>query len=200
MGNDLSSGLNPHVEVAKAAIRIYVEKGGRVAVNPGGVLHSGGQPCLPADVDLDALLDKRAGVFVSIKKFGALRGCIGTIMPTRENLAEEIIYNAINACSRDPRFYPIVPDELDDLKVSVDVLSDAEPVTSKNDLDVTRYGVIVSKGGRRGLLLPNLEGVDTVEEQLNIALSKAGIGQGEKYDIERFEVVRFEAGGSMRGT
>jgi len=136
-------------------------------------------------------------VFVSIKKHGALRGCIGTISPVYDCIADEIINNAISACSRDPRFDPVKPEEINSLSVSVDLLAEAEPVSSVADLDVVRYGVIVSRGYRRGLLLPNLEGVDTVEYQLQIALSKAGINPAEKYSIERFEVARHEEGGSM---
>ena len=143
------------------------------------------------------MLETRAGAFVSIKKRGDLRGCIGTISPTRDNLADEIVGNAINACSRDPRFNPVTPDELTDLTISVDILSDAEPINSPAELDVIKYGVIVSRGYRRGLLLPNLEGVDTVEYQLQIALSKAGINPSEPFDMERFEVVRHDAHGQM---
>lgn len=134
--------------------------------------------------------DRRAGTFVSIHKDGRLRGCIGTISPTQDNLAQEIVANAIAACSRDPRFDAVTPSELPDLELSVDVLSVAEPCT-KADLDCQRYGVIVKKGSKTGLLLPKLEGVDTVEAQLNIALSKAGIDPSLDYSILRFEVVRY---------
>jgi len=139
----------------------------------------------------DEMLSRKAGVFVSLKKHGNLRGCIGTISPTCETIADEIIQNAISSCSRDPRFSPVRHDELEHLKISVDVLAEAEPVTSTDQLDVKRYGVIVSKGYRRGLLLPNLEGVDTIEEQIGIALQKAGI-HDSGYKLERFEVVRHE--------
>ena len=188
-----------HVELAKAAIRAYVEKAEHVAVAAGGVLTivESGVPA-GCDYDFTPLLGERAGAFVSIKKAGELRGCIGTISAVRENLAEEISDNAISACSRDPRFDPVRTGELGELTVSVDVLSEAEPVSSPAELDVLRYGVIVSKGFRRGLLLPNLEGVNTVDAQLRIALSKAGINPSERYSIERFEVVRHELGGSMR--
>jgi len=197
--DNVAGGYDPHVELAKAAIRAYTERGARVRAEAGGITCSDGQPCPSPVRDYTRLLDKRAGVFVSIKKRGALRGCIGTISPIRASIAEEIAENAVNACSRDPRFEPVVPAELDDLTVSVDVLSDAEPVDSAADLDPKRYGVIVSRGYRRGLLLPNLEGVDTVEYQIGIALSKAGINPSERFDLERFEVVRHETGGSMRG-
>ena len=136
------------------------------------------------------LLNKRAGVFVSIKKDGNLRGCIGTTMPTQDSIAEEIISNGISAASRDPRFAPIEESEFDSLTYSVDVLSPSEPISGKEDLDVDRYGVIVRYGGRSGLLLPALDGVDTVEEQISIALKKAGIKPSEPYTLERFEVIR----------
>ncbi len=138
----------------------------------------------------EELTGARAGAFVSLHKNGQLRGCIGTILPTRKCLAEEIIYNAISACSQDNRFSPVRPDELSSLEISVDVLGEPEPVTSPAELDVKRYGVIVSCGMKRGLLLPNLEGVDTVEEQIGIARRKGGIGADEPYTLQRFEVVR----------
>jgi AmmeMemoRadiSam system protein A len=132
-----------------------------------------------------------AGTFVSIKKHGELRGCIGTIAPTQPNLVQEIIENAISAGTRDPRFAPVTPDELAELVYSVDVLSEPEPIESLAELDPLRYGVIVSRGSRRGLLLPNLEGIDTAEEQVAIARQKAGIGPREPVQLERFEVKRY---------
>lgn len=131
-----------------------------------------------------------AGVFVSIHREGALRGCIGTISPARKNVAEEIIHNAIEAGTRDPRFPPVMEEELDFLDYSVDVLSPAEP-TDERFLDPKKYGVIVEARGRRGLLLPDLEGVDTAEEQLAIARRKAGILPGEKVKLYRFTVQRY---------
>ena len=196
MPESLSGNNNPHTELAKAAIRAYVERGEVAAINADGSISVNGESGAGGNIDYSPLLNDRAGVFVSIKKTGALRGCIGTISPIRDNLAEEIVDNAISACSRDPRFEPVTPDELCDLSISVDVLSEAEPIESIHELDVIRYGVIVSKGRRRGLLLPNLEGVDTVEEQVRIALSKAGIHPSERYSMERFKVVRHEPGGS----
>lgn len=133
---------------------------------------------------------QKAGVFVSIKKEGRLRGCIGTIQPVQDSVAEEIIENAISAAVRDPRFSPIGPEELDKLTISVDVLGATEEIDSPNKLDVRRYGVVVTKGYKRGLLLPNLEGVDTIDEQIAIAKQKAGIGEREQVRLERFEVVR----------
>ena len=146
---------------------------------------------VPEDLDED-LLNRKAGTFVSIHKNGRLRGCIGTIMATRDSVAEEIIANAVSACSRDPRFSPIREEELRDLEISVDVLGEIEDIGSPEELDVKRYGVIVSCGRRRGLLLPDLEGVDSVEEQIDIAREKGGIGKHEKYDLQRFEVIRHE--------
>jgi AmmeMemoRadiSam system protein A len=143
-------------------------------------------------VNLPAEMLQQAGVFVSIKKDGQLRGCIGTIEPVQPSIAAEIIANAVSAGTRDPRFEPVMTAELDRLEYSVDILSPAEPIVGMDELDSKRYGVIVEKRGRRGLLLPNLEGVDTVEEQIQIAKSKAGIDKGEvDVKIWRFEVVRF---------
>ena len=132
----------------------------------------------------------RAGVFVSIHKDGKLRGCIGTFLPTRENIAREIISNAVSASTRDPRFDPIGAEELKWLEINVDVLSVPEKISSKEELDVRKYGVIVSSGSRRGLLLPDLDGVDTVDEQLDIARRKGGIREKDPITLERFEVVR----------
>ena len=144
---------------------------------------------LPKDLP-EELMNRRAGAFVSLHKEGNLRGCIGTIMATRDNLAEEIIQNAISACSKDPRFDPVEIDELDDIEYSVDVLGEPERAFSVKELDVKRYGVIVENDGRRGLLLPDLEGVDTPEQQISIAKRKAGIRPDEKVALWRFEVIR----------
>ena len=138
----------------------------------------------------DGLLNRKAGAFVSIHKQGKLRGCIGTIAPTRKNLAEEIIHNAVSAAVNDPRFDPIQPEELKWLEINVDVLSEPEDISSEDELDIKRYGVIVTRGQRRGLLLPDLDGVDTVQKQIAIARKKAGIGPNEKVSLQRFEVVR----------
>ena len=144
---------------------------------------------MPEDID-EELINRKAGAFVSIHKEGLLRGCIGTTGPTRENLALEIIANAVSACSRDPRFSPVREEELKDLEISVDVLGDTEDISTPEELDVKRYGVIVNCGNRRGLLLPDLDGVDTVEQQIDIARQKGGIGKDEDYTLQRFEVVR----------
>lgn len=143
----------------------------------------------PNDLDRK-LLDNQAGVFVSLKKDGMLRGCIGTIVSTTDSIADEIINNAISAGTKDPRFEAITEDELPEIVYSVDVLGEAEAINSIDELDAKKYGVIVTKGNRRGLLLPNLEGVNTPKEQIEIALSKAGIKESENFSIQRFEVVR----------
>lgn len=148
------------------------------------------QIVIPKDLP-EEMYESRAGVFVSLKEEGRLRGCIGTIAPVQKNVAEEIVANAISASTKDPRFHPVQPDELDKLVYSVDVLGTPEAVASPDELDVKRYGVIVTKGRRRGLLLPNLDGVDTVEDQITIAKQKAGISTyDDDVQLERFEVVR----------
>lgn len=136
-------------------------------------------------------MEGRAGAFVSIKKHGELRGCIGTIEPTQENVCMEIVKNAVAAASRDPRFAPISEDELCDLTYSVDILTPPEPVDDPGCLDCKRYGVIVQSGLRRGLLLPDLEGVETVQQQIEIAKMKAGIFPDEPCRLYRFEVRRY---------
>ncbi len=136
-------------------------------------------------------IPRKAGVFVSIHEFGELRGCIGTISPCYGNISQEIQHNAISACSRDPRFSPIEQEEFPYLEISVDELKEAERIPDKSYLDVKKYGVICSsKDGRRGLLLPDLEGVDTVEQQIEIACRKGGIQDDEEVILERFEVIR----------
>ena len=145
------------------------------------------------------LQDAQAGAFVSIHKLGQLRGCMGTICATQDNLATEIAYCARMASVEDPRFDPIQPDELDFLELSVDVLEPAEDIPDESLLDPAHYGVIVTKGWRRGLLLPNLEGVDTVRDQVDIAKRKAGIGLDEDgVQLQRFKVVRHDRGGQAR--
>lgn len=135
---------------------------------------------------------RRAGAFVTLKKHGQLRGCIGTIAPVYGSLVEEIAANAVSAATRDTRFNPVTKEELDQLEISVDVLTTPQRVDSTSQLDPKKYGVIVSHRGRRGLLLPDLEGVDTVEQQVGIARQKAGIAPGEPVQLERFEVIRYE--------
>jgi AmmeMemoRadiSam system protein A/AmmeMemoRadiSam system protein B len=145
----------------------------------------------PVVDDLPDVAKGRAGVFVSIKKHGELRGCIGTIEPVQKDVVSEIRANAISAAFRDPRFNPVDEDELADLVYSVDILNPPEWVTDISQLDPSRYGVIVRRGGRSGLLLPNLEGIDTAEEQVAIAKRKAGIGPDDEVELERFMVERY---------
>lgn len=164
-----------YVRLARKTIEEYIRTGKKIKV--------------PEDLPEEMYRD-RSGVFVSIKENGNLRGCIGTIGAVQNSIAEEIIENAISASTRDPRFAPIEQDELHLLTISVDVLGKMQQIGSPSELDVKRYGVVVTKGYKRGLLLPNLEGVDTVEEQIAIAKSKAGIGEKEEVQLERFEVVR----------
>ncbi|MGN0035146.1 MAG: AmmeMemoRadiSam system protein A [Coriobacteriales bacterium] len=173
--HDDGQPTDPYVDLARLSVETYVTTG-RPAKIPEG---------LP-----DEMLRQRAGAFVSLKEHGRLRGCIGTIAPTTSCVADEIVNNGIAACSRDPRFSPVRPDELPDLVYSVDVLGDVEPVDSPDELDVRRYGVIVENGGRRGLLLPNLEGVFDVDQQIAIAKQKAGIDVSEPCRLSHFEVVR----------
>lgn len=152
-------------------------------------LKTGKLPKPPADIPEE--LKERAGVFVSLHEFGALRGCIGTILPVRNSAAEEIIHNAKAAASEDPRFPPVNPYELDDLDISVDVLSAPEPISLEGDLDPKIYGVIVERGFRRGLLLPDLPGITDPREQVEIARRKAGIGADEPVKMYRFTVRRY---------
>jgi AmmeMemoRadiSam system protein A len=152
----------------------------------------GGRPAPPPPAD--ALYDKASACFCSIKKHGELRGCIGTLTPSEPSLGREIARNAYAAAYHDPRFPPIGAAELDALAYSVDVLRPSEPCT-RDDLEPRAWGVIASAGARRGVLLPDLAGVDTVERQLAIVLQKAGIGADEPYSLERFTVSRFGEGG-----
>jgi AmmeMemoRadiSam system protein A len=166
---------DPYVKLARQSLEAYIRNGTFIQVPDG----------LPEE-----MLKTRAGAFVSIHKHGKLRGCIGTISPTAENVAQEIIRNAVSASTRDPRFDPISEDELKWLEINVDVLGKPEKIDSTADLDVKRYGVIVSCGYKRGLLLPDLDGVDTPQQQIAIAMQKGGIRESDPYTLERFEVVR----------
>lgn len=146
---------------------------------------------VPSPKSLVPEMQGKAGVFVSIHKGEELRGCIGTIGPTEPNIALEIVQNAVSAATRDPRFPPVTPNELPHLNYKVDVLTDPEPIKGTDQLDPKRYGVIVEAGWRRGLLLPDLEGVDSVEHQIEICRAKAGIGNNEPVKLYRFEVKRY---------
>ena len=175
--DDYPGQVSPHARLARAAIEAWAKEGRKLSSDE--------------KEEERGQLAQRSAAFVSLKKKGALRGCIGTFQPSRESLAEEIVANAISAAFRDPRFPPVSEDELDDLDISVDVLSDPEPVPDASHLDPRRYGVIVKRGGRIGLLLPDLQGVDSVEEQLEIARNKAGIDAHEPIQLYRFTVDRF---------
>lgn len=172
---DAGLPAHPIARLARLAVESYVREG--VVVNPPAVL-------APA-------MSGRAGVFVSLKKRGELRGCIGTFEPARSNIAEEVIRNAISSATQDPRFPPVRPTELSLLAYSVDVLTTPVPVSDFGDLDPRRYGVIVVCGSRRGLLLPDIEGVETVSRQLEICRAKAGITMHEAVNILQFEVRRY---------
>ncbi len=136
-------------------------------------------------------MKEKAGVFVSLKKHGQLRGCIGTFEPTQPNVAEEIVRNAISSAVGDPRFNAVKPSELPDLEYSVDILTSPEPIEDLSKLDPKKYGVIVQCGYRRGLLLPDLEGVKDVDMQLAICRQKAGIAPNEPIKVFAFQVRRY---------
>ena len=169
------SEQSEHVRLALAAVEAYVKEGRVIDVS---------------FTTCEELLGTRAGVFVCIKSNGQLRGCIGTIDPTQGCVAEEIIANAISASSKDPRFMPVDELELPTVEYSVDVLTPPEAINDESELDPKVYGVIVESGSRRGLLLPDLEGVDTVEEQVDIARHKAFISTGDPIKLYRFRVIR----------
>jgi len=169
----------PLVNLARRSIELYLNEA-RYLDNYHGTLG-----------EQEELLNSKAGAFVSLKKHEQLRGCIGTIEPTKENLAEEIIHNAVSAALNDPRFEPLEIEELAQLSISVDVLGKPEKVASLTQLDPKTFGVIVSRGTRRGLLLPDLPGITSAEEQVNIAKQKAGISKEEEVVLERFRVTRY---------
>ena len=167
--------ISPHVCLALDAISSYVRD--RKLIEP--------PEGLPPE------MESPSAAFVSLKKHGELRGCIGTIKPAQSSLAQEIIQNAISAATRDPRFLPVEPDEVEQLVCSVDVLSAPELIDDPSLLHHKKYGVIVECGSRCGLLLPDLEGVDTVDDQIEIACRKAMISPDEPIVLYRFEVKRY---------
>lgn len=186
-----------YVMLAKATVEIYVKKGKIPEIKGGCVICD--DPDFKGEHLSKEIINNKAGTFVSIHKKtgkegepqeGYLRGCIGTICATRSTVAEEIVHNAISASTQDPRFPPVSPEELNSLIYSVDVLGPIEDISSSKELDIKRYGVIVTKGYRRGLLLPNLDGVDSIEQQIDIACRKGGITLDENPQLQRFEVVR----------
>jgi AmmeMemoRadiSam system protein A len=167
--------LHPVVKLAKETVESYIRTGK-----------------MSKPQELTPEMRERAGVFVSLHKHGQLRGCIGTFEPTKDNVAEEIIANAVSSSTMDPRFPAVTASELDDLEYSVDILTRPEAVADISQLDPKEYGVIVESGWRRGLLLPDLEGVDSVEEQIAICRLKAGILASEPVNLYRFQVRRFK--------
>ncbi len=179
VGYAVAAYQDVYVKLARTSLKHYVSTRRRLE--------------MPEEIPVE-MLQKKAGVFVSLEKQGDLRGCIGTIQGVQNCVAEEVIENAISAGIWDPRFPQVEEEELADITCTVDVLEEAELITSIKQLDVKEYGVIVTKGRKRGLLLPNLEGIDTVEEQIDIALRKAGIEEEEyrkgECVLERFKVVR----------
>jgi AmmeMemoRadiSam system protein A len=168
--------LNPLVELAKKSIESYIKEKRKIS----------------APKKLAPEMEGRAGVFVSLKKKGELRGCIGTFAPTTDNIAEEVIRNAIESATADPRFLPVTEAEIAELEISVDVLTQPVKVVSVKELDAKRFGIIVVSGGKRGLLLPDLEGVDTPEKQIQICRRKGWIQEDEPIEIYKFEVKRYK--------
>jgi len=171
----MAKGFHPVAKLARETVESYIR-----------------ESKISQPKELTPEMQERAGVFVSIHKHGELRGCIGTFEPTKGNVAEEIIANAISSATRDPRFPPIATSELDDLEYSVDILTKPEPVEDASQLNSKDYGLIVESGYRRGLLLPDLEGVDSVERQIEICRLKAGIAADEPVKLYRFQVKRFK--------
>jgi len=167
--------LSPVVQLARNTVENFIRNGKVIKAE-----------------NLTPEMKERAGVFVSIHKKGELRGCIGTFAPTKENVAEEIINNAIQSATGDPRFNKVDKSELEDLDYSVDILTPPQPVEDIEKLDPKKQGIIVQSGWRRGLLLPDLEGVDTVEHQIQICKMKAGIRQDEPVELFSFEVRRYK--------
>jgi len=171
------SESSPHARLAREAVEAFTGEGRIIGV--------------PEWVP-EEFVSERAAVFVCLKIHGRLRGCIGTVVPVQNSLAEEIIENAVSAANRDFRFLPVERSELESLDYTVDVLTEPEPIESLSQLDPKRYGVIVQSGGKRGLLLPDLEGIETAEEQVSIARHKAFISERESVQLYRFAVLRFK--------
>jgi AmmeMemoRadiSam system protein A len=168
--------MHPLVQLAKDTVELFVKEGGIREAR---------------DNELPPEFRRQAAVFVCLKIGGRLRGCIGTFQPAEPSIAREIMRNSVSAASCDPRFACVREDELDKIEYTVDVLTPPEKISAREELDPKRYGVIVQAGGKRGLLLPDLEGVDTVDHQVEIAMQKAGIPVGTPVELFRFEVKRF---------
>lgn len=168
---------HPLVQLARKTIDLYVREHHRLRPDEA-----------PPGID-----QAPAGAFVTLHtaSTGQLRGCIGTIQPAEDSIVKEVINNAISAATRDPRFPPVGPAELHDLTIDVSVLHLPEPIRSVADLDPAVYGVIVQHGWRRGLLLPDIPGIDTAETQVRYARMKAGIDPHEDITLQRFQVDKY---------
>lgn len=167
--------MHPHVKLAIQSVKHYIETG----------------KSLPCPNPLPNDLNQNSGTFVSIKKQGALRGCIGTMTPKYKNLAEEIIKNAVRAANEDPRFPPIQENELTSLTFSVDVLSPLKKIEDLKDQDIKKHGLVVRGNGKQGVLLPDLEIIKSAQQQLKVCLKKGGFNPTDSYELFRFEVKRF---------
>jgi len=163
-------------DLARRAVEDYIINGTEVEIR---------------EDELPQILKEKAGVFVTLKKNNKLRGCMGTFRPVQKNAAYEIVNNAMTAAENDPRFPEVNKEELNDIKISVDILSEPEHVRDKTELSPGKYGILVKGGHQTGLLLPDLEGIETAEKQLNIAKRKAGLKEDAEVEIYRFTVSRF---------
>ena len=173
----MNENMHPVVALARETVEMYVR-----------------DKEIPHPRKLTPEMEEKAGVFVSLHKHGHLRGCIGTFQPTRRNVAEEIIYNAISSSTRDYRFPPVTSEELPEITYKVDILTKPQLIKDESELDPQKYGVLVEYGNKRGILLPDLEGVDTSAQQIEIASAKGGILPEDPVKVYRFEVRRFEQG------
>jgi AmmeMemoRadiSam system protein A len=170
--------MDSYTKLAKETIETYLNTGKIITV--------------PAGLPLE-MLNQKAGVFVSLHRQGRLRGCIGTLEATTDNIASEIVQNALSAALEDPRFEAMDKSELKDLEISVDILNPAVKIKDRSELDIKKYGIICQSGRNKGLLLPDIEGISSVEEQIEIACQKGGINPLEdKFDIYKFTVTRHE--------
>jgi len=167
--------VHPLVKLAIRSVKYFIETG-----NP-----------LPCPAHLPDFLRQSAGIFVSIKKQGSLRGCIGTITPKYKNLAEEVIQNALRSASEDPRFDPIQKKELPSLTFSVDVMKPLEKIDSIKDQNIKQFGLVIRGEGKQSVLLPDLDIIKSADQQLQVCLKKGGFKWNDTYEIFRFEVKRF---------
>jgi AmmeMemoRadiSam system protein A len=173
--------MSDHCRLAKEAIKNYLETG---------------QTIEPPKNLPENFYKQKSGVFVTIEKDNELRGCIGTYLPTKENIAKEIIANAVSAATQDYRFSPITPEELDNLTFTVSLLSEPELIDNPEKLDPKKYGLIVKcidAPQKCGLLLPDLEGIDSVKQQFSICCAKGGIDpKKDSVALFRFKVEKYK--------